>query len=294
MATRWGAALGAAMMVWGCGSEAQVQESSTEAHDESAGSMNQVSRGTETEPVDESPVEEPPAEEPPAEVEAAREAPPQPPSMEVWAGLLSRYQTEGGFRYAALAANEEDKARLRAYVDVIGAVHGLDEWSRDERLAFYINAYNVLTIQAVVSRWPIESVMRVEGFFDAITHQVAGSEMTLNHLENEIIRGQEFAEPRIHFAVNCASRGCPPLRAEPFAADTLDQSLEEQATAFVRATTQVRGRRASVTKLFEWFADDFGGLDGVRAFLNARLEEPLGERVRLRFADYDWAVNAAE
>lgn len=227
-----------------------------------------------------------------------REVPAVAPSMAPWADVLSAYVTDEGFRYAALHGDDEAKAKLNAAVEAVASAQGLAGWSRDERLAFLINAYNILTVQAVIERWPIEGVMQVEGFFDGIEHSVAGESMTLNTLENERIR-PVFGEPRIHFAVNCASASCPPLRNEPFSAASLEASLEEQARAFVRGTTSIRGRRATLSKLFEWFAEDFVAGGGVREFIAERLDEEdaasvRNERTTLRYSDYDWSPNAAE
>lgn len=223
---------------------------------------------------------------------------PAAPSMAPWTEVLSSHVSEGGFRYAALHGDEEAKAKLAAAVEAVGSAQGLATWPRDEQLAFLINAYNILTVHAVIERWPIESVMQVEGFFDAIEHTVAGETMTLNTLENERIR-PVFGEPRIHFAVNCASTSCPPLRNVPFNAETLETSLEEQARAFVRDTTSIRGRRATLSKIFEWFADDFAAGGGVREFVATRLDEDdattvRNERTTLRYTDYDWSPNSAE
>lgn len=247
-----------------------------------------------TEPEEE--VLEAPAEETPAV--AGEVAVPAAPSMASWAEVLQIYVNEEGFRYAALHADDEAKAKLAAAVLAVGSAQDLASWSRDERLAFLINAYNVLTVHAVIERWPIQGVMEVEGFFDGIEHTVAGEAMTLNTLENERIRAV-FGEPRIHFAVNCASTSCPPLRNTPFDAESLEASLEEQARTFVRSSTTVRGRRATLSKLFEWFADDFSAGGGVREFIASRLDEEdaatvRNERTRLRYSDYDWSPNAAD
>jgi hypothetical protein len=175
-----------------------------------------------------------------------------------------------------------------------------DAWSREEQLAFYINAYNALTVDAVLDRWPITSVMRVRGFFDRILHMVAGREMTLNQLEGDIIRAR-FRDPRIHFVVNCASVSCPPLAREAYTAANLESALETQTRTFLRASTTLdrQRRRATVTKLFEWYRDDWGGVDGVRNFLAERLEEGDAAFVRdpgtrLVYADYDWDLNDRE
>lgn len=247
-----------------------------------------------------------PAVEPAVQEEvAAREAPPEavaeeaPSWSDEWERLTTAYVTEdGGFRYAALHGHEADRASLGRIVQEIGDADP-SAWERDQKLAFYINAYNALTVNAVIARWPLESVMNVEGFFDAIEHQVAGESRTLNGLEGDVIRGEEFSEPRIHFAVNCASTGCPPLSSRLFTAENLEEQLDTLTRAFLRATTRIEGRRAHMTKLFEWYAGDFGDAAGVRTFLARYLEGDdaqaiTNSRTRLVYDDYDWAVNARD
>ena len=215
-----------------------------------------------------------------------------------WNALLATYVTaDGGFRYATLAANPADRAVLAQLVSAVAEADPAAEESDAGRLAFYINAYNILTVSAVLERFPIASVMDVPGFFDAATHRVAGAEMTLNGLENDIIRGQ-FHEPRIHFAVNCASTGCPWLDGTGFTAENLEASLERLTDAYVQRTTQVdaRRRRVQVSKIFEWFAADFEAGGGVRAFLAAHLGEAQralveDPRTRITMFEYDWSLN---
>ena len=215
-----------------------------------------------------------------------------------WQSLLDAYVTEdGGVRYEALRSNAEHVAELDHLVEQIGAAD-VGSASRDERLAFYINAYNILTMHTVLARWPINSVMQPPGFFDQVTHRIAGEERTLNGFEGEVIRGQEFSDPRIHFAVNCASAGCPPLSRQAFTAENLESRLSALADSFVRATSRIdrEGGRVQVTQLFEWYADDFGGADGVRTFVADHLEGEDAVFVRetstaVTHFDYDWALN---
>jgi hypothetical protein len=213
-----------------------------------------------------------------------------------WSLLLDAYTTtDGGFRYAALHANEEHRALLADEVEQIGSA-STDDMSRDERLAFLINAYNTLTVASVIELWPIESVMSEDGFFDARAHLVAGEQMTLNALENDHIR--TMGEPRIHFAVNCASAGCPPLARTPYTSAALDSQLSTQTRAFVRATTQVDADAgtASLSQIFEWFAGDFESSGGVKSFVAGYLsptsaEAIVDESTTLSFVPYDWALN---
>ncbi|MEZ4325371.1 MAG: DUF547 domain-containing protein [Polyangiales bacterium] len=246
---------------------------------------------------------EPAPADPPAEGEESAEIAQVSPALLAsrrWSGVLAAYRTDdGGFRYAALAGSEADRARLAEAVQAVADTRPTDLVSRDAQLAFYLNAYNILTVNAVLARFPIDSVMSVPGFFDAIEHDVMGTRMTLNALENDIIRGR-FHEPRIHFAVNCASAGCPWLDATPFTAGELDATLTRLTNAFVGRTTTVdaRRRRVVVSQLFEWFAGDFEPAGGVRAFLVAHTENEAtragvaDERNRITYFEYDWALNA--
>lgn len=213
-----------------------------------------------------------------------------------WAHILERYATsDGGFRYQALMNSPEDRALLADEVARIGDA-SLDGLSPDARLSFLINAYNTLTTASVIELWPVDSVLNEEGFFDARTHRVAGQPMTLNQLENDHIR--TMGEPRIHFAVNCASAGCPPLARTPYAADRLESMLQAQTRAFVRATSEVNAASGSVrlSQIFEWFEADFAAAGGVRTFVSAYLDEAdaaviTSESTTLSFVPYDWALN---
>lgn len=219
-----------------------------------------------------------------------------------WAEILAAYVTDdGGFRYEALRANEAHTEALRALVDAVSSAE-VEAASRDAKLAFYINAYNILVVHTVLERWPLESVLSSEGFFDGVEYPVVGTARTLNGLENDVIRDREvFGEPRIHFAVNCASAGCPPLANQPYTAATLEAMLARQTRAYVRGTSRLdRGAsRVRVSQIFEWFAEDFGGPDGVRRFLAAHLEAPdasfvSDSRTTVGHFDYDWALNARD
>lgn len=217
-----------------------------------------------------------------------------------WNQIVSTYVTDdGGFRYQALAANAEHMAALDQFLAGVAAADP-SGWSREEQLAFYINAYNALTVRSVVELWPVESVLSEDGFFDARTHTVAGAQTTLNDLENQRIR-EAFGEPRIHFAVNCASTGCPWLANFAYTASNLEESLDSQARAYIRRTAQIdRGdNTVRVSQIFEWFAADFEARGGVRAFVASYLEGEdapfvAAEGTEISHFDYDWSVNARE
>lgn len=172
----------------------------------------------------------------------------------------------------------------------------------DERLAFYTNAYNALVLRAFVTHGK-KRVLDTPGFFDKITYVVAGEALTLNELEEKhvrrLVRGAS-PDPRVHFVVNCASRDCPPLAPQAYTGATMQKALEEQTRAFLTRPGEVAVDEATrvvrVVQLFEWYAADWGGEAGVRAFLAryvpavaAKMKDPAWE---LDYRPYDWTPNA--
>lgn len=230
----------------------------------------------------------------------ASEAPATADATAGWDALLHTFVTaDGGFRYKALAADTDAMAKLKAFTDQV-ATADTSKLSRDEALAFYINAYNATTIAEVLRLWPVTSVLKKEGFFDKTKHPIAGESLTLNELEKTKIR-DPYHEPRIHFLVNCASASCPFLVGEAITASNLETLLERQATEYVGRTTRFpKGKKAlEISSIFDWYKDDFGGADGVRTFIAAHVAPEQRDFVadkanKIGFFEYDWNTNARD
>jgi hypothetical protein len=207
--------------------------------------------------------------------------------------LLKKYTDNGLVDYAGLKANTKDLEKFNGYVAAIGSAKV--EGSRDAKLAFYLNAYNATVIKAVIDRYPLESVMKVDGFFNKITHNVAGQPMTLDHLENKIVR-PEFNDARIHFGLVCAATSCPPLRNKAFTEANVQKMLEENTQTFITQRTRVEGNTVKASKLFEWFADDFKANEGsVAKYLAKYLPTyaaTLNANPTFVFYEYRWDLNA--
>jgi hypothetical protein len=221
----------------------------------------------------------------------------QAPESAGFAAVLATYTTpDGGFRYTALQQHAEHLALLDAWIAYV-AVADTNAMSRDERLAFYINAYNALVVRDVITLWPVTSVLEETGFFDVRSHRIAGETLTLNQLENDRIR--TMGEARIHFLVNCASVGCPRLIAELVTSANLESLLAAQTREFVSQHSILRRESATVeiSQIFEWFAGDFDSSGGVRAFVASQLDAEsaafvLDPSTSIAFTPYNWAVNA--
>jgi hypothetical protein len=223
--------------------------------------------------------------------------------------------------YARLKA---DRASLDGAVAALDSepARGESSWTRDRRMAFWINAYNALTLQAIVNHYPIRggwfsrgpspSIRQIPGVWTTLKWPVAGKTVTLDDIEHKILRPQ-FAEPRIHFAITCASVGCPPLAATPYRAETLSESLDGAARTYLASPhgIVVDNRTLRVTSIFDWYGDDFvaqyaprlpgDGPPKTRAILAvvAAFGPPQAAAlarspdVTLRFLDYDWRLNDA-
>jgi hypothetical protein len=246
----------------------------------------------------------------------------------------------GGFSYDDYAAVLEARVDDNARVDYAGlkqsperlerftnALAGLpretyEEWGTPERIAFWINAYNALTLKLIVDNYPIKasllrklvfpanSIRQIPGAWKGVKFTVMGEEMTLDHIEHQILR-REFDEPRIHVALVCAAVSCPPLRREPYRGADLDHQLDDQARRFLsRPDALIVDREKGVVRLsaiFDWFKDDFvkqyrgGGRDdrptaAVLDFVSRYAGDEVRQFIengdfKVEYLDYDWTLN---
>lgn len=220
--------------------------------------------------------------------------------------LLERYVVRDLYvDYAAWHSEAEDLARLDSYLQQLQEVDPR-ALERDEELAYWINLYNATTLDLILDHWPVASIKDLGGMLTSAWEkelvEVQGRSLTLNQIENEIIR-ERFEEPRIHFALNCAALGCPPLASNAYTGDRLEEQLESATRRTVRDRRWVDLSRCrtygkgsiQLTKIFDWYAEDFGGEAGIRGFLARYHPEsrlPLeNEGCSLDYLDYDWSLN---
>lgn len=235
----------------------------------------------------------------------ATEPPPPPPQSHArYASLLESHVRDGFVDYRALKANPGD---LDAYLDQLAAIPAsvFDRWSRDEQLALLINLYNARTLRLIVDHHPVSSIRSIGLLPGSAWKQrivrFQGRQISLDSLEHERIRPR-YREPRVHFALVCAARSCPPLRSEPYTGTRLDEQLEDQARRFLGDAGKNRwdpvARILWLSPIFEWYAGDF--MTG-RPSLVAYVRPYLPEQARLtlnpdampeiRYTDYDWSLN---
>lgn len=219
---------------------------------------------------------------------------------EAWSQLLKKYvDSQGMVNYKGFIA---DSLSLNAYLDSL-TNHPPDTsaWSRAAQLAYWINAYNAFTIQLVIRHYPLRSIKDISTLvsipfvnspWDIHFIHINGASLDLNDIEHGILR-KKFHEPRIHFAINCASISCPRLRDEAYEADKIESQLQQQALAFVNdpARNDVGPDRASLSRIFKWFRGDFTKTGSLRAFINQYAKHPLESPGEISYKAYNWSLN---
>jgi len=224
----------------------------------------------------------------------------QPISHASFDALLKKYvNSEGWVNYAGFS---KDRAELKKYLELIQNNAPNDKnWTKEEKLAYWINAYNAFTIELILQYYPLESIKDIGSKiqvpfvntpWDIKFIKIAGMEMDLNNIEHSILR-KEFNEPRIHFAINCASYSCPVLRAEAYTGDKLEQQLQEQAVSFINDTrrNKITSASAQLSQIFDWFGGDFTKSGSLRDFINRYSKVKITDKTKVAYIDYDWRLN---
>lgn len=207
--------------------------------------------------------------------------------------VLKAHIADGTVDYRALKANS---TALNGYLDTLAAVHKKEfkTWSEPQQLAFYFNLYNAATLKLIVDHYPVESIKDIGSFFrgpwDQKVVPLFGAKVTLNNLEHDILR-KDYNEPRLHMALVCAAKGCPPLRSEAYVGERLDEQLKEQSRAYLADPLGLRidpaKGEARISSIFKWYGKDF---PSVREFIEKYSGQSL-EGLRIRYLDYDWSLN---
>jgi len=218
------------------------------------------------------------------------------PDYSAWNVLLHKYYDPArGMDYAALKAHDE--RALEAIRTQLGRVD-VSALSARQRLAYWINVYNVNVVATVVEHYPVGSIRDIStdpiirlNVFKKERVPFAGAKISLNDVENVRIRAA-FHDPRIHFAINCAAKSCPPIRMEPYSGDRIDVQLDDQARRFLRGTVRFERKGDTVvvhvSRILDWFNDDFSDK---LAFLRRYVSVPPASKTEFKYDDYDWSLN---
>lgn len=223
-----------------------------------------------------------------------------PPSHAQWDALLKKHVAPDGMvDYRGFI---KDRQKLKTYLKLLQA--GVPDplaWSREEQLAYWINAYNAFTVKLIIDNYPLQSIKELNRKMAAPTNKtiwdkkfftLAGQPFSLNMIEHGILR-KEFIEPRIHFAINCASVSCPVLLNEAYTAVKLEQQLERQTRQFINdpSKNKLSAQNPEVSYIFNWFADDFIKNSNLIQFLNRYSKTKINPNAKISFLEYDWNLN---
>lgn len=199
---------------------------------------------------------------------------------------------------------ESEKYRLEKYLDLIKNHHPGKNWSENEVKAYWINAYNAFTLQLVLENYPIESIKDlnpaislpfINSIWDKKFIEISDKAYSLNNIEHDILR-ERYQDPRIHFALNCASKSCPVLHNSAYEPSSLDSLLEHQSIVFINDPVRniINNQdEAHLSKIFLWYYFDFTKGQSLRDFINRYSRIKLKEETDISYLNYDWTLNSA-
>lgn len=224
----------------------------------------------------------------------------EPISHDIFDKLLKKYVSEAG--YVNYVGFKKEEKELKKYLDLVSSNAPAPDWTEKEKLAYWINAYNAFTIQLILDHasYNIKSIKDigdkikipfVNTPWDVKFIVIGGKKMDLNNIEHGIIRKQ-FKEPRIHFALVCAAKSCPPLRNEAFTAEKLDTQLTQQGEDFVndKNKNDIKTNIVEISKIFDWYGGDFKGINKID-LINKYSKIKANKDAKISYKTYDWTLN---
>lgn len=213
----------------------------------------------------------------------------QPADHRQWTDVLQAYVSENGVvDYKGLQNN---KSGLESYLKLLSANAPNDEWSIDAKKAYWINAYNAFTIQLILKNYPLKSIKDLKRPWGLSFIKIDGGKIALNTIEHEILR--PMGDPRIHFAIVCASKSCPKLLNYAYESETLDQQLEHVTKMFINdpSRNSISQSNVKISKIFKWFKTDFPKSEAFIAFLNNYSTIKILAKAEIDYLNYSWNLN---
>jgi Protein of unknown function, DUF547 len=204
-----------------------------------------------------------------------------------WDKLLQKHVQQGKVNYKLF---KSDKIALENYIKTLSANVPAANASKSAKMAFWLNAYNALTIKLILDNYPIKSIKDLDkgNPWEVSRYKLGGKNYSLNEIENNILR--PMGDARIHFGLNCAAKSCPPIHGRAFIAATVETQLDQLTRAFIQKTqeNQLKGNTIKISNIFNWYAADFGN---VVEFLNKYAALPVYKNAKITYTTYDWNLN---
>jgi len=209
-----------------------------------------------------------------------------------WDKLLKKYVDDiGNVNYKGFA---KDITALQNYLDYLAKNRPSDKAPKSERLAYYINLYNAATVKLILDNYPTKSIKDIKNPWGKDIVQIENEKISLGNLEHKILRKMD--EPRIHFAINCASYSCPKLLNTAFTAANLEKLLEQTAVDFINDPKRnvLTKEKASLSEIFNWYKKDFTEKGSLVDYINKYAAQKLTSNTKISYLNYNWALNEIE
>lgn len=206
-----------------------------------------------------------------------------------WDAILKEHvDSDGMVDYKAFKTDK----RFQFFLTYLGDQHPDGTWSKDEKMAFWINVYNAFTVKLILDNYPLKSITDLKDPWKQEGIVLKGKKYSLDHIENKILR-VEFKEPRIHYAINCASFSCPKLHNEAFTPMKLEEQLNAVAHGFVNdpLRNEIGTRSSKLSPIYDWFKADFDVDGGVIKHINKYSRGAMEKGATITFLEYDWNLN---
>jgi len=211
------------------------------------------------------------------------------PNHQLWNNVLETHvSNDGQVNYIALKQNPKP---LIAYLNNLVQNQPKKSWSVEEEMAYWINAYNAYTIKLILDNYPLNSIRDIKQPWDIMFVPFEQKLISLNAIEHDILRKK--GDPRIHFAIVCASVSCPNLSNKAFTSGELDAQLDAATTAFLNddSKNNFENQKAELSKIFKWFSKDFNNSGGVIEFIKDYRYIELMKKSDVSYLDYNWDLN---
>ncbi|MFD2822926.1 DUF547 domain-containing protein [Lacinutrix iliipiscaria] len=206
-----------------------------------------------------------------------------------WNTLLQKYVSDAGnVNYKGF---KTDQKALKNYIKFLAENRPTADWTKEEKLAYWINAYNAMTIDLIVQNYPLSSIKDIKDPWDQRLWKLGDKWYNLNEIEHDILRKMD--EPRIHFAIVCASFSCPKLQNEAFTAINLEEQLTQAAKEFLadKNRNEISQKSIKISKIFQWFSKDFKQNGSLIDFLNQYSDLQISPKAKKSYKDYNWDLN---
>ncbi len=210
-----------------------------------------------------------------------------------WDVLLKKHVDKNGLVAYKEFLNDQDQ--LTSYLNHLSTNVPDDSWSQKKQLAYYINLYNAATIDLILKNYPVKSIKEIKNPWKTSNIKMGEKYYSLGDIEHKILR--EMKEPRIHFAINCASYSCPKLLNEAFIASKMEEQLERVTLEFINSDkNDISPENPRLSKIFKWYKKDFivKGEQGLIAYINKYSNIKIDVNTKVEFMDYDWNLNEME